>query len=764
MLGYGAGLATGLARFGDPLLLVPLLVAPGLLQPRPIVAALSFGAAAGRLGGEAALVVEHRSCRVRLPGGPLELTVRVRDPLPDGGRGESRPVSAGCAGGIEVHWPAGRRLVPGATWRVTGRWVPRPASFGRARGLLLVREAAEGRGPGAGWVERLRGGAASNAVRLYAARAPLVHALVLGRGQVAAEVRDAFARSGLAHLLSISGFHVGLLAGWVALLARILGLQRAAAAVLAAVSAAAYTVFLGLPPPATRAAALVVLVALERLRQRNPRPSVLLGATAMVVLVADPWALTSVGAWLSFAALAGLVATARWSDRVFGARALPRALATSVGATVFTAPITAFAFGSVAGAGLALNLVAVPLAALALPAVIASLAFARLMPGLAQGFAAAAGAGLDALERLATWGAAWPVGHVASDGGLRAALPWLLLAGLVAWGLHRRLTGPEAARRVGWAACVLLLLPLLPRPSAYRPRELALHFLDVGQGDAVALRTPGGRWILVDAGPRDARGDAGTRVVIPALRRNGARRLAALVVSHAHLDHIGGAGAVIRALRPPLVVEPAALVSDQPYLDFLVAAGEDGRRWLPARAGQEFELDGVSLSVLHPSPGWAGAGLDLNEDSVVLLVRYGCFRAVLTGDAGLPVEAELRGSVGPVALLKGGHHGSRGATGDAWLDELRPVEVVVSVGAGNRYGHPAPATLGRLARRGIVPWRTDREGTVTARTDGETLMLRAARGPRTSSTRLQCSATPPSPPSSDSSSTRSATIPKPPGS
>ncbi|MGH7585124.1 MAG: DNA internalization-related competence protein ComEC/Rec2 [Gemmatimonadales bacterium] len=763
MLGYGAGLATGLAHFGDPLLLVPLLLVPALLHPGPVVAALSLGAAAGRLGGEAASIVERRSCRVRLPAGPLDLAVRVRDPLLDGGRGEARPIGAGCAGGIEVHWPAGSRLVPGATWRVRGRWIPREATFGRAAGLFLVREAVVGRGPPAGWVERLRGGAAGNVVQLYGARAPLVHALVLGRGQVGAELRDTFARSGLAHLLSISGFHVGLLAGWVALLVRIAGLGRTPAALLAALSAAAYTLFLGLPPPATRAAALVVLAAVERLRQRNPRPGALLAATGMVVLVADPWAITSVGAWLSFAAITGLIAGTRWSDRVLGPHVLPRAIATSVGATVFTSPITAFAFGSVAGAGLALNLVAVPLAALALPAVVASLVLARGLPILAQGFAAAAGAGLDALERLAAWGAAWPVGNVESMGGPRAALPWLLLAALIGWGLHRRLTGPEAARRAGWAACVLLLVPLLPRPSAYRPRELALHFLDVGQGDAIALRTPGGRWILVDAGPRDWRGDAGRRVVTPALRRGGARRLSALVVSHAHLDHLGGAEAVIRAFRPPLVVEPAALVPDRAYLDFLVAAGEDGRRWLPARAGQELELDGVVLRVLHPSPGWDGAGLDLNEDSVVLLVRYGCFRAVLTGDAGLPVEALLRGRIGPVALLKGGHHGSRGATGEAWLDELRPAEVVLSVGAGNRYGHPAPAMLGRLARRGIVPWRTDRNGTITARTDGRTLTLRAARGPRTSATRLQCSATPPSPPSSDSSSPRSATIPRPPG-
>jgi competence protein ComEC len=269
--------------------------------------------------------------------------------------------------------------------------------------------------------------------------------------------------------------------------------------------------------------------------------------------------------------------------------------------------------------------------------------------------------------------------------------------------------------------------------------------------------------MLVDAGPRDARSDAGRRVVVPWLRRQGAARVAVAVVSHAHADHLGGVGAVLGALDPPVVLEPGALAGDSLYLEFLAAVGEGGRRWVPARAGQAFDLDGVAVRVLHPDPGWPGWGLDLNEDSAVLLVEYGCFRAVLAGDAGLPVEARLRGGVGAVALLKVGHHGSLTATGDAWLDELRPAAAVLSAGAGNRYGHPAPATLARLGRRGIGIWRTDRDGTISARTDGRTLTIRAGRGSRTFATRLPCSEAHPSPPSSGSSSTRSAVIPRPPG-
>ncbi|HJS47024.1 MAG TPA: MBL fold metallo-hydrolase, partial [Gemmatimonadales bacterium] len=260
------------------------------------------------------------------------------------------------------------------------------------------------------------------------------------------------------------------------------------------------------------------------------------------------------------------------------------------------------------------------------------------------------------------------------------------------------------------------------------------------------------------------RGDAGRRVVVPWLRRQGARRVDLVVVTHAHADHLGGVGAVLDAFDPAVILEPGALVGDPLYLGFLAAAGERGRRWVPARAGQRLVLDGVRLLVLHPDPRWPGWGLDLNEDSVVLLVEYGCFRAVLAGDAGLPAEARVAGRVGPVTLLKAGHHGSRTATGDAWLEELAPRVAVLSTGEGNRYGHPAPATLDRLARHGVAAWRTDREGTITARSDGRTFTIRAGRGSRTYATRLPCSAAPPSPPSSGSSSTRNGTIPRPPGS
>ncbi|MGE5802298.1 MAG: ComEC/Rec2 family competence protein [Gemmatimonadota bacterium] len=235
----------------------------------------------------------------------------------------------------------------------------------------------------------------------------------------------------------------------------------------------------------------------------------------------------------------------------------------------------------------------------------------------------------------------------------------------------------------------------------------------MGQGDAALLRSPAGRWVLIDGGPRVPQGDAGRRIVVPFLRSHGATRLAAIVATHAHLDHYGGLPAVLDAFDPAYVLEPGQAVPDAGYLGFLGAVEADGAEWRPARRGDRLELDGVTIEVLSPDSGWVVAQTDINEASVVLLVSYGPVRLLFAGDAGMPTEQHLAGRVGHVALLKVGHHGSRGATSDHWLDELHPADAVISVGAKNRYGHPAPETLARLRAHDVSVFRTDEQGTIT---------------------------------------------------
>jgi competence protein ComEC len=186
-----------------------------------------------------------------------------------------------------------------------------------------------------------------------------------------------------------------------------------------------------------------------------------------------------------------------------------------------------------------------------------------------------------------------------------------------------------------------------------------------------------------------------------------------VVATHAHLDHYGGLLAVLDAFDPAYVLEPGEPVPDAGYLGFLAAVESDGAQWRAARRGDRLELDGVAIEVISPDSGWAGSQTDINEESVVLLVSYGTARLLFAGDAGAPTEARLAGRIGRVAVLKVGHHGSRGATSDRWLDELQPAEAVISVGAHNRYGHPAAETLQRLRAHNVAVLRTDERGTIT---------------------------------------------------
>jgi competence protein ComEC len=717
---------TGLLHLITPLGVIAVIAFTGVATRRhQLIALLGAAALLGSLSGELAWVGETSSCAARLPLGRMRLAVRLLEPADSGGgRLEVQPLRAGCHTAVVARWPADVPTAAGLTADVIAEWSLHRPGAARPTGTLAVLSvlSATGKSGASGW---LRTAVTRASQQLYGTRAPMVDALILGRrGGLDRNLQDRFAQSGLVHLLSISGFHVGVITAWIFLLCRSLQLGRSRALGLAALVSVGYVAFLGWPAPATRAAALAVFAALSRARQRRVESDALLSATCLCVLLIDPRAVLDLGGWLSAAALWGATRFSRWTDGALGGGVWWRTLGSSVGATLATAPITAFALGAVALVGIILNFVAIPLAAVAIPGVVASLVVFPVWPGFAAALAGGAGLGLHLLELLAMAGAAVPGGHVVATPELRSSLPWLALLAISLWGLGRRNTVAEALRRWGWAAVLTLWIGLVwswPAATTDRGSGLALHFLDVGQGDGALLRTPAGQWVLIDAGPRAEHTDAGHRVVVPYLVDRGVHQLALAVVSHAHADHLGGVPSVLHRFHPRLVIEPGDQVSDPLYLEFLDRLAADSIAWHRGRRGERFALDSVRFTILHPSR-WDRWGEDLNEDSLVLLVEYGEFQAIFAGDAGFPAEAEMRGETKRIDLLKVGHHGSRWSTGDEWLDSLRPTTAVISVGR-NTYGHPATETLGRLARHGVRLWRTDRDGSITVTTDGQRMTI-----------------------------------------
>ena len=701
---FGAGLVTALnTSVVRGAWYVGLLLAGAALLSRraPLGAAIGIMLIAGIVWGTSAIRERQATCAGRWQSGTHAAVVRLTDPAaPAGGVVEGAVIEGTCGGALTIRWLPGHAARGGTTWVVAGRFL-RDAH----RAILVARRVRQldpiphGRGA-------LRDRVAERSRALFGTRAPLVDALVIARrADLDAELRERYTRSGLAHLLSISGLHVAFFAAWLNVLlvrCRLGSRTRFAAGTLVML---AYVWLLGFPAPATRSAAMLALLDVARLRQRVVAPRGLVALTALGVLWADPWAIQSIGAWLSVAAVAAVIWAGRATERY---PRIVRVLAPAAAATLVTAPITAYAFGTVAPIGVVANLAAIPLAGIAVPGLMAALIFSSTL------LAAGAGLCLALLDWVAQTAAALPGGHFIMAQGWRAAALWTCVL-VIAWWLWN---APRRrwliAARVSFVGTLLSFATLFHAVTRLSECQcLTVHFLDVGQGDAVALRSPAGRWLLIDGGPRGPRGDAGRRVVVPFLRRHGATQLAAIIATHAHLDHFGGLPAVLDVFDPAFVLEPGQPVPDAGYLGFLGAVESDGAEWRPARQGDRLELDGVTLEVLSPDSAWMAGQTDLNESSVVLLVRYGDTRLLLAGDAGIPTERHLAGRVGHVAVLKVGHHGSRGATSDRWLDELNPKDAVISVGAKNRYGHPAPETLARLRAHGVTVLRTDERGTIT---------------------------------------------------
>ncbi|MFQ5538124.1 MAG: DNA internalization-related competence protein ComEC/Rec2 [Gemmatimonadota bacterium] len=636
-----------------------------------------------------------------------------------------------------------RRVEAGVPVRVYGVRFQRPfgtvvvadsVGAGDAAGAPIRPTAA--RGDPIRWaLIRWRGRLVGWAQELYGPRAAMVSALLLARREgLDPGLKDAFARAGAAHLLAISGFHVGIIAALLAGLLLLLGVPGRGALPLAVVGVWAYTALLGFPEAAARAALMLNFGVAARLRGRPPARWSGLAAAFLLLAVQDPRRLGHPGFQLSFAGVAGLTAwSASFQKRLDGllrhrllpgavagrfpggVRAFTSAVAAALAATLATLPVVVWHFESVPLVGIPVTLMATPLVTLALPGALATLMLYPAAPGVASFLAGGVDLTLAALEALVLcaaekpWSSLWAPRIWAP----LAVLGWLAGASLARRASVRRL--PRRGMAALATATLLVGWPLVAQ--RFHSSRLELLVMDVGQGDAIALRTPAGRWILVDAGPPPREG--GTARVVSTLRRRGVRRLDALVLTHPDADHIGGAAAVLRSFRVGAVIDPGRAAGKAGYVELLREARRRGVPWRIAEAGETWRMDGVILEVLHPPPGDAGPRQadfqgrgTANDVSVVLQVRYGAFDALLTGDAPAAVERRLasRRLHPGLEVLKVGHHGSNTSTDSLLLARTRPAVALISVGRGNRFGHPAPAVLARLRRAGVEVRRTDREG------------------------------------------------------
>ncbi|MGI9076191.1 MAG: ComEC/Rec2 family competence protein, partial [Gemmatimonadaceae bacterium] len=490
------------------------------------------------------------------------------------------------------------------------------------RGLLLQRAAIIATGE-RDWMVRARERAGQAIDRTFRSDAPLVRALLIAdMSSASPETREKFATSGLVHMLSISGLHVAIIALAVELLLQACRLSRVWASIFAVIATGAYVALIGAPSPAVRAGIMLSVGAVCRSAGRPTSPWASLAVGAWVPLLMDARAVLELGYQLSVVGIAGLIASSalarRWfSERLEGVRlSLASVLLASTVATVVSAPLVTWHFGRLTLVAPLTNLIATPLIAIAQPALFLALLLAPAAP-LATFVADAAHPLLAAFDRIATVGATLPLASVAVAPTLTSAV----LAGIACVAVVVACISYYPARAMLIAGAALVLVIWIPAaPTGQGDAEL--HMIDVGQGDAVAIRTPLGRWLLFDAGRAWKGGDDGQRTIIPYLRRRGGD-LAAFVLSHPHGDHMGGTGAVLRALRPGVFWDGAYLAGSTQYSQSLSAADRLGVPWRRVHPNDSLEVDGVTVRFLAPDSAWMRTLTDANEASVVALVRYG---------------------------------------------------------------------------------------------------------------------------------------------
>ena len=629
--------------------------------------------------------------------------------------------------GGDAALPAGVPVRAMGTWQRAGHPVAGvPASAGT---LLLTDVGVDEHVIGvrfAGARARLRGRIESRMRELLPETWPLASALILARKEALdPEVREAFAVAGIAHLLAISGFHVGVVALLVSVIIRSAGAGPRRTPAYAASITWLYIGLIGFPAAATRAALILTFLAVARLRARPAGGLGAIASAGIILFLLDPDALGGPGFQLSFAGALGLVmlrpAVRRCLDGpVLGVipTVLKDAVAAGVGATLATMPFVAFHFGRVSLVGVPATLVATPLVSAAIPGLLSAIGMSWISPPVAHFLAGGTDVLLRSLEAFArlcaapSWASLW-VGDAALIGSLVGGLAGLIGMRFLGEGIRGWARWMTIAV---WAVTGAGVAPLAERWAGVGTMEIV--FLDVGQGDALAIRSPGGRWILVDTGPRGRTYDAGARVVLPYLHRRGVARIEALVLTHPDLDHIGGAEAVVQALDVGYVLDPAQATGRDAYVDVLEAASRDAIPWLEARRDVSIMLDGVEISVLHPGGPMSASfsATDSNAQSVVLLVRYGEFEALLTGDAPVEVEEAILADLPwELEVLKVGHHGSNTSTSPLLLARTSPALAVISVGARNRYGHPHADVVRRLIESGARVLRTDQNGDIVIR-------------------------------------------------
>ncbi|MCK5572391.1 MAG: DNA internalization-related competence protein ComEC/Rec2, partial [Bacteroidetes bacterium] len=490
-----------------------------------------------------------------------------------------------------------------------------------------------------------------------------------------------------------------------------------------------YMLLTGSQPPVVRATIMALVFLFARMFEHRVNTLNSLGLAGVIILFIDPRQLFDVGFQLSFGAVFSIILLYPKANRFISSLPLQgpigrglawvlRLSALSLVASLGTLPLTASYFEKVSVIGLLANIVVVPAAGASVVLGVIAVVAETVSKPVAEAYAAVNWLILHWTLVLTMEAGSSPVAFLRTSGwGFVDTIPYLagvaLLFTLDSPGVRRKMV-------ILFLATANLHLYVTEGVSRENDDTLIVTVLDIGQGDAIVIRLPGRRTMVIDTGPRIRDYDAGERIVVPYLRRLGISRIDLLVLTHTHIDHVGGAGALCRHFEVGSIICGGPLPRDTALSAVgLVRAPQAGTMLSPSPGTRVYVLSpGCLGSPGHPR----GAMRGLNNRSLVLKLQFGSTSFLFTGDIERPVEesvVEIYGEFLRASVLKVAHHGASTSTTALFLDSVQPDHAVISVGMGNSFKHPSQVVVDRIQGRGSAVARTDRDGAVIFETDGE---------------------------------------------
>lgn len=564
---------------------------------------------------------------------------------------------------------------------------------------------------------------------------PLVKGLLLGeRGEISYELRNAFAKSGVIHALAISGLHIGYISLIFYVLFSLLRFSYQARIIAVLISIFFYNLLIGFEPPTVRASLMGGLFLLGRLIQKPTNILNIISAAALIILLVNPLELFQVSFQLSFAAVISIIYIYQRLRKFFEKTAIFRTFTkskfgeyagslflVSLAAQLGTLPIVVYYFHRIPVIALVLNLVVIPLVGVVIALGFATLFFAFISGSIAQLYAHTNTAFLNFLISVIEKAEKIKYGSFEVPSiNLAVIFIYYVLLWLI-------LNVEKKTYRKALVYSILILVNVGIFHGALADNKwLEVTFFDVGQGDAALVTFPDGKRMLIDAGPNLQDFDAGQFFLVPYFKRQGIKRIDAIVLSHADNDHIGGMPTVMRSMKVEKIVDTGLFHESRICSVYSHVVDSLNLDYCVAEAGSLIvKSDEYGVFIFHPGDAQRKIlNDDINNNSVVLKICYGDVSFLFTGDVEMEAEELLLhyGDLLRADVLKVAHHGSNTSSTLDFLKQVRPEYAVISLGKNNKFNFPSGRVVRRMNQLNIKSLRTDENGAIIFKTDGKRII------------------------------------------